>query len=594
MYNPLDKTYKSVTGAVVENTPVVFRVKANKFCNLVVYSDEESEKIYPMQKEGDFYKIEISFSRGLYFYYFICEKGKIYCGKNHTGEILEFGEPFELTAYKKGYKTPKWLKGGIIYQIFPDRFYRGEKDKPEIKNRVLKSWGETPEFLPNEKGIVLNNDFFGGDFKGITQKLDYLKSLSVSAIYLNPIFKASSNHRYDTGDYNSFDPYLGEEKDFIKLVKTAEKKGIKIILDGVFNHTGDDSIYFNKYGNYPNEGAYFGKESKYYDWYKFKNFPDDYECWWDIKILPMIDKDSKSFQKFIAGKEGVVQKYVDLGAVGFRLDVVDELKDGFVKEIRKRIKKSNKDGVVIGEVWEDATNKIAYGERRKYFLGEELDSVMNYPLKNAILSFVKDGDQNLLSKTIKEQIDRYPEEALNVLMNLLSSHDTYRLISAISDVKIDGDNKLLVRDYKMNEVDYKLAVSRLKIATLLNYSLYGVPSVYYGDEIGMEGYRDPLNRKCFTWDNIDFEILEWYKKLGKIRKKYDCFINGKLEEIYAKDGVYAFTREGKNSEILCVANAGETEFSFSFDGKIKSLINGKIYKNNCSVKERTGDLFIAL
>lgn len=593
MFNPLDKTYKSVTGAVVENSPVVFRVKAKKFCNLIVYSDEEQKKVYPMEKEGDFFKKEISFSRGIYFYYFECEKGKIFCGKNHTGEILEQGETFQISAYKKGYKTPDWIKGGIIYQIFPDRFYRAEEKKPEINNRVLKSWGENPDFLPNEKGIVLNNDFFGGDFKGITQKLDYLKKLSVTAIYLNPVFKASSNHRYDTGDYNCFDPYLGTKEDFINLIKTAKKKGIRIILDGVFNHTGDDSIYFNKYGNYLGKGAYSGKDSKYYSWYKFNNFPDDYDCWWDIKILPMIDKESAPFQNFIAGKNGVLNRYTDMGVFGYRLDVVDELKDGFVKNIRKRVKKSNKDAIIIGEVWEDATNKIAYGERRKYFLGEELDSVMNYPLKNAVINFVKTGDEKPLSKTIKEQIDRFPKDALNTLMNMLASHDTYRLLSALSDASVDGENKVLCQNFKMSEQEYSLAFQRLKIAVLLSFTLYGVPSIYYGDEIGMEGYRDPLNRKCFTWDNVNEEILSFYKKLGKIRNKFDCFKKGELKEIWSKDGVYAFTRKSKDSEVLIIANAGQKDFEFSFNGRLKSLLSRKKYKGNCKVDKNSCELLIA-
>ncbi len=593
MYNPLDKAYKSITGAVPENVPVTFSVKTSLPCSMCIVKDGEDKVVYPMQQNGDFFTKEISFSRGLYFYYFETVEGKILCNDDHLGS-LNCGKNFQLTVYKKGYKTPNWLKGGIIYQIFPDRFYRGEKNKPKLNGRIIKNWGENPSFLPNEKGIVLNNDFFGGDFKGITKKLNYLKSLSVNAIYLNPVFKANSNHRYDTGDYSCFDPYLGTEKDFLKLIKKAKSLGINVILDGVFNHTGDDSIYFNKYGNYDSLGAYQNKNSKFYKWYNFNNFPNEYECWWGIKILPMINKDSKPFQKFIAGKNGVIQKYTDLGVCGFRLDVVDELSDTFVKNIRKRLKLSNKNAVLIGEVWEDATNKIAYGTRKKYFLGDELDSVMNYPLKDAILNFVTAGDSKLLSETVKSQIDRFPKQSLNVLMNLLASHDTYRLISAVSGADIDGENKQLAIDYVLDEYAYNLAVKRLKIAVTAVYTMYGVPSVYYGDEIGMQGYRDPLNRKCFTWDNIDKDLLSFYKKLGKIRSSYSCFKDGEMEEIYSKEGIYAYKRANNDCEVLTVLNAKDKEIKLSFNGKLKSLVNGKIYNKKYLVKKQSYDILIAI
>lgn len=585
-FNPLDKFCKSITGAIKESDTITFRVKGEfSSCTLVVRRDgSNKDEFYPMDNKRDFFEKEISFSRGLYWYWFSLGDGRsIGLSKDYVGEITDFPQGFQLTVFADYFSSPKWLNGGIIYQIFPDRFNVGDKDKFIEEGRLLHlDWTDTPIFKPNAQGQVMNNDFFGGDFKGITEKLDYLKDLGVSAIYLNPIFKAFSNHRYDTGDYMQFDSMLGTEEDFKNLLEEADKKGIKIILDGVFNHTGDDSLYFNKYGNYPSKGAYQSEDSPYSDWFKFINYPKEYESWWGIQTLPAVNKTS-GFLDFITGKDGVLEKYTKMGIGGWRLDVVDELPGNFVKKIRSAVKGVNQDAVVIGEVWEDATNKIAYGARREYFIGDELDSVMNYPLKNAIIDFVCSKDCKNLSFTVKEQIDHYPKHSLDVLMNILATHDTYRLISAVGGISTLGKSKEELSNLYLSEEEYETAKNRLKTAVLLQYTLYGVPSVYYGDEIGMQGYTDPLNRRAFRWDSIDEDLLSFYKKLGKIRRENTAFIDGEFKSIYAKGGLFAFSRENQNSEVAVIINLTSEDKQFDFKGKLIDLLSNNTFENGVNV-----------
>ena len=579
-YNPLDRFHKSITGAFCTDREITFRVKGDFDSVVFLFkSDKDNlEKWIEMDKKSDFFEISLSFSVGLYFYCFSIGDGKfIGEGKKLLGEITTEPKYYQLSAHAESFTTPEWVYGGVIYQIFPDRFYSANKDKNIQSDKVLhKNWGEMPVFEPNEFGQVVNNDFFGGDINGIIEKLDYLSDLGITIIYLNPIFKAFSNHRYDTGDYMSIDPLLGDEKDFINLIEFAKERGIKIILDGVFNHTGDDSIYFNKYGNYDSIGAYQSKDSPYYGWYNFTNFPNEYDAWWGIKILPAINENNSSYIDFITGKGGVLEKYTKMGIGGWRLDVVDELPSHFVKSIRKAVKGNNPNALIIGEVWEDASNKISYGKRREYFQGQELDSVMNYPLKNAILDFVKFGMENELGQVIKEQIDHYPQVVLHSLMNILSTHDTARLLTTVGGADMTGKSKAEMSQTRISELELDVAKKKLKVATLLQFTLCGVPSIYYGDEVGMQGYIDPLNRQCFPWGNEDLEIVEWYKFLISLRKTYDAFTIGEYLEIYCADSVLVYKRIGENSEVCIAVNVGDNMTELTFDGKVKSLLNGEI------------------
>ena len=595
IYDPLNGFYKSRKGAVKEEQPVKFRVKGDfENISFVFHKDNENPLYLPMENRGGYFEITASFSAGLYWYHFDLHNG-LFIGQdeNVNGKITDNPCDFQLSVYSKGYEVPKWLKGGIIYQIFPDRFNRGFLKPIETCGRKIHSdLNDDPYFLPNENGKVLNDDFFGGTLCGITEKLPYLKSLNVSAIYLNPIFRAFSNHRYDTGDFMQIDPMLGTESDLKELILKANELNIKIILDGVFNHVGDDSVYFNKYNTYPSVGAYQSKESKYYGWFDFISYPDEYASWWGIKTLPAVNEENPSYIDYICGKNGVLEHYLKLGVGGVRLDVVDELPQNFVRKLRQTVKSVNKDAIIIGEVWEDASNKVSYGKRREYFLGKELDSVMNYPLKNAVIDFVKTGNSKELSTVVKTQIDHYPKDVLDSLMNILSTHDTARILSALDDVDVYNKTKEELSKITLSNENRKTAVFRLKAASLLQYTLYGVPSVYYGDEIGMQGLFDPLNRRFFAWDDIDDEILSWYTRLGEIRKNHTAFQSGDVKEIYLSHGFYAFTRQDKNGELLIVANVKNDSYKVNFTGKLINLLDGKTYTDGILIEKKFLGIFV--
>lgn len=594
IYNPLSKFYKTRTGAVQEEKPVKFRVKGDfENVDFVYHKDGENPLYLPMERRGGYFEITASFPVGLYWYYFSLRNGQfIGCDEDLTGVITDTPSEFQLSVYSKDYTVPKWIKGGIIYQIFPDRFYRQEGDDSGFRGRIRHyDFNDDPIYLPNDDGEVLNNDFFGGNFKGITEKLPYLKSLNTSLIYLNPICKSYSNHRYDTGDYMKIDPLLGTEEDLCELINKANELGIKIILDGVFNHVGDDSMYFNKYGTYPTTGAYQSKNSEYYDWFNFIEYPDDYQSWWGIKTLPALNKDNPAFINYICGENGVLEHYLKLGVKGFRLDVVDELPQNFVRNLRAKTKSLDKNAVIIGEVWEDASNKISYGKRREYFLGKELDSVMNYPLKDAIIDFVKYGDPKTLSTVIHTQIDHYPKQTLDSLMNILSTHDTARILSAVSDISTEGLTKEDLATEFLSDEEKPNAVFRLKAASLLQYTLYGVPSIYYGDEIGMQAFFDPMNRKFFAWNNIDEDILSWYKKLGEIRSDYSAFISGNVKEIFCEDGFYSFTRKDRKSGLFVVVNLKNKRYKIKFKGKLVNILDGKEYSDEILVENKSLGIF---
>ena len=380
---------------------------------LILSSDCGESRTYPMEWERmegeheEWWSVTFAAEKqGLYWYRFSLLSndggGMITKFENSTGRISAEGESFQLTVYSKDFETPEWIKGSVIYQIFPDRFcFSGEKKKNVPADRVMRSdWGGKPMWQPDGEGRISQYDYFGGDFKGIEQKLGYLESLGVGCIYLNPIFEAHSNHRYDTADYEKTDILLGDEKDFESLCTQAEKHGIKIVLDGVFSHTGSDSRYFNREKRYGDEGAYNSPDSPYSDWYKFRNYPDDYECWWGVDILPEICEENDGYIAYIAGENGILRKWLRLGASGWRLDVADELPDKFLDALRRAVKAEKNDAYILGEVWEDATNKFRHGGRRRYLLGGQLDSVMNYPFANAILTFMRYGVAESFMETV--------------------------------------------------------------------------------------------------------------------------------------------------------------------------------------------------
>ncbi len=580
-YNSRKDYHKSIFGAVEENTPVVFRiVMPRNFSVSAAYLAVKEEfsrekKLIPMEWEcmqgenEEWWRVEFTPDKaGLYFYHFEYDtpfgRSVILLNKEGYGILNTPGRDWQLTVYEKGFTAPDKFKGGIIYQIFPDRFAFSGKEKKDVPSyRILRTDRENePYWKPDEKGITLNNDFFGGDLEGIRGKLDYLQSLGVSCIYLNPIFKAHSNHRYDTGDYLTIDPLLGDEKDFKKLCQDAKKKGISIILDGVFSHTGDDSVYFNKYSNYPSVGAYQSQNSPYYNWYKFRRFPDDYECWWGIKILPEVTEENEDFLRFITGENGVLRKWMKLGADGWRLDVADELPDVFLDRLRTAVKAEKEDALVLGEVWEDASNKVSYSVRRRYLLGKQLDSVMNYPFADAIIHFVRTGDTSSFSETVMTVLENYPKTVVDVLMNHIGSHDTMRIINALAGESLANKPRSWQSGKKLSDYDYEKGIKLVKLASTVQFTLPGIPSIYYGDEIGMQGYADPFNRGCFIEENAETSLLEHYRKLGNIRRINTCFKEGSFRFISCERACAAYVREDENQSILVIANRNETDIEY--------------------------------
>ena len=498
----------------------------------------------------------------LIWYYFIITDAKnemTYYGNNPEmlgGIGVETPQPpwsYQITVYDRAFHVPGWLRHGVIYQIFPDRFYQKraapltqaglEKKRPDYI--LHTNWNDTPIYNPDPRtGEIMNNDFFGGNLAGIAEKLSYLKHLGVSIIYLNPIFESYSNHRYDTGNYQKIDELLGTETDFASLCAQARALGIRIILDGVFNHTGSDSVYFNKEGYYKSLGAYQSKLSKYYNWYSFENYPEKYESWWGIKTLPGVKEDEPGFVDYIVTAENsVVKHWLRQGASGWRLDVVDELPGEFVKALRKSAKQADGDAVIIGEVWEDASNKVSYGKRREYLLGHELDSVMNYVFKDALIAYaVGNIDAGRFNSEITHIAENYPKECYYSLMNLIGGHDVMRILTVLSDPP-----QGLTRDQKAMHIPslhkHRLGIRRLKLMSLVQMTFPGAPTVYYGDEIGLSGFEDPFNRGTYRWDDADAELFEWYRRIIALRNSSPTLQTGDFTTETADGPIYVYTRK---------------------------------------------------
>ena len=624
-FNPLDTACKNIIGGVKEGQLIqlnLFHLKAqnnagdfnekcrgfqakspsledctapNENAHLRLYKDGQEAELFAMQKTEFGWNISLKFPNpGLFFYSFYIENvGYVSCGSMNMGEITENPVDFLLTVSTKDYQTPDWFKGGVMYQIFPDRFNK-KGSMPDITGRVCRAdWGGLPSYKPNEKGKVLNNDFFGGNFAGIQEKLPYLKSLGVTTLYLNPIFEASSNHRYDTSDYMKIDPFLGDEQQFEKLLKAAENQGIRVILDGVFNHTGDDSVYFNKYGKYSSIGAYQSKDSPYYSWYSFQEHPNKYSSWWGIDILPEVNEQSEDYQNFIFGENGVLKKWLRFGIGGYRLDVADELPDFFLKNLRKSVKEENPSAIIIGEVWEDASCKVAYSTRREYLQGHELDSVMNYPLKDAIIHYIQHENAFELLQCVRLLIDHYPKETLDCLMNILGTHDTARILTVLGGIYCQNKDEMAQNSAYLSKNDKENAIKKLKMAAILQFTLPGVPCIYYGDENGMEGHIDPFCRQCFDWTNLNEDLIDFYKKLGQMRKiNREIFKSGNFENICVENGFIYYKRQTENACVYIYVNNSSKHYQINTLGdKYVDCLTNEIFDEDIFVKPYSYKIF---
>ena len=549
-YNSRDKKCKSPFGAIPVSATVTFTVFCDNISMCYLTTQNSSHK---MIKTKDGFTLDINFKEsGLVFYNFmlISEQGiKFFINSSESGKgifSLIKENSYQLTVYENFYKTPKWFKEGIAYQIFPDRF--------RISGNIIKAkkdsfYYENTNTVPNyiKKGNEIEKwDFFGGNLKGITEKLPYLKNLNVSVIYLNPIFEANSNHRYNTGNYLKIDPVLGSEEDFDNLISECDKLGIKVILDGVFNHTGADSIYFNKFGSYNSCGAYQSKESPYYSWFKFKNYPNEYESWWGVLDLPATNKENPEYVSFIiTGENSVIKKWTNKKIGGWRLDVADELPDSFLEHLYKTVKDCNKNDVVIGEVWEDASNKIAYGSLKNYFTKPQLDSVMNYPFRDNLIAFLKkDINAETLKFRFDEQMENYPFERYMSNFNFLGTHDIERIKTVLSDINSEN----------------LLALIKMSVMCLFFYP--GIPCIYYGDERGLEGEKDPDNRRFFPWKNENKEIFDIYKKSSDLRNNSDALKTGKtIFDSFGND-VFGIIRYTFSETKALYINRSEKTISF--------------------------------
>ena len=524
---------------------------------------------------------------GLFFYEFLFIRGtdtlftSTYNQVDFTLERHSEGR-FALIVYEKEFSTPAWFCGRTMYHIFIDRFARGEGEVESRDDVILNEDWENgiPQYAKKNGDRLANNMFFGGNLWGVAEKLDYLKELGVGVIYLSPIFKAYSNHKYDTGDYSRIDGMFGGEAAFKNLVEKAKEKDIKIILDGVFNHTGDNSLYFDRYGEYGNSGAYTNADSKYRKWFRFKNYPESYETWWGIDILPKLNHEIPECRKYFVGEGGICEKYIKEGISGWRLDVADELPNDFLDELRRVTHSTSEEQpIIIGEVWENAALKEAYGKRRRYFLGGQLDSVMNYPLRNGIIGYVSEGDAEFIGDILKEIYATYPRIVCNCLMNLLGTHDTERILTVLGE----GDEKEFCEDNdvfavkRLTPSQYERGVSLLKIAAAIQYTVYGVPSVFYGDEAGLEGYHDPFCRRPFPWGRENKELLEYYKLLGKIRKEHPVFIDGSFILEKAEGGLLVYSRIGRGEHIRVIANMEATPVDYCCDKAFDDLLSDDEY-----------------
>ena len=533
---------------------------------ILTYEHGETAQYIPMaflEKKGPYDLFRGTFSiphEGLYFYYFRIENssGAFRLFKQGDDTNMEDGDLWQVSCVPASFKTPDWAKGATIYQIFPDRFHKSGKCDLTGKLEpytVHPYWHEEVEWRPTPEGIVLNNDFYGGNFKGITEKMDYIAEMGTTILYLNPISKSFSSHRYDTGDYKTPDPMLGTLEDFREMVKAAHDHGIKVILDGVYSHTGSDSLYFNKTGSFPGQqGAYQARNSPYHNWYTFYNWPDSYNSWWNFDTLPTVNKMHPDFIEYIiTGEDSVVAYWLKAGADGFRLDVADELPDEFLKLLYDRVKEINPDAYVLGEVWEDASNKTAYGRRRQYFTNAELDSVMNYPFRTAIINFIRGWDSGRgLKDTVMSIVENYPAEVVACNMNLLGTHDTPRILTALVD-DFDGSREEKAKR-RLSRNQFEVARERLLAASFLQYTLPGSPSLYYGDEACMEGYKDPFNRRPYPWGREDPEFMAHFKRLGQLRKDYAALRLGDIRFFEAGDKHIGFERRFADQTLKIYVN----------------------------------------
>ena len=579
-------------GALRQATPLLYvDFRAIEHC-ILMHPVEESQ-------EGTLYEGGMDLPQGLYgllYYRFIINDGQrlfYYGGDTGQGELglSESTRSYQVTVYDPAYRTPRWPKHCVMYHIFVDRFARGAGqgglERADYHRQLGRhvyaheNWQEQPLYQPHDGAEhYLPDDCFGGDLAGIRQKLPYLKALGIGGIYLSPIFESYSNHKYDTSDYLKIDPMFGDEEEFRALCAEARRLGMRVMLDGVFSHTGSDSLYFNREGRYgPNTGAFRNPHSPYCSWYTFFEYPGNYDCWWGFETMPNVDESNPEYQQFITGVGGVVEHWLRAGASAWRLDVADELPDAFITLLRAACKRAGEENMLLGEVWEDASNKFSHGEQRQYVMGQELDSVMNYPLRDAIMGFLL---QKIDSYETAERIDRlrehYPVPFFYCCLNLISSHDVPRALSILGGGpdKDSGLTREQQAGFALAPEARQTGLARLRLAMMMQMSLPGCPCVYYGDEAGMEGLMDPFSRGAYPWGREDQALLADVSRLIAWRNQHDALQTGSLC-LYAPlpdvllilrfitGGQDVFGEKAEDGVLIAVINRGEQAHELSVD-----------------------------
>lgn len=522
-----------------EQCRVCLRVPASCEAAEVYLSAEGLEVLLtPAGAEAGYDLFSASFTPetpGLYFYRFrIRDKnGEYDLFRQGRGTNIGAGDFWQLSVIPADYSVPERARGAVYYQIFPDRFRKS--GECALEGKLLPyTLKEFSKFTPDTLDA---SDFAGGNLRGIAEKLDYIASFGVTHLYLNPIFLAASNHRYDTADYTRIDPMLGTEEDFAALCTEARARDIRVVLDGVFSHTGKNSVYFDGERVFGGGAVSSGMESPYYKWYDFQEFPQKYTAWWGIESLPCVRETDPDYMQFILGKRGVIAKWMAMGAGAWRLDVADELPDEFLAALRTRVRQIDPEASVIGEVWDDASNKISYGERKQYFTAGELDGVINFPMRNAVLAFASGADDGrALMETVMTLAENYPAAALDATMSVLGNHDTERVGTVLPDRKARA------------------------LAVFLQFALPGSPVIYYGDEAGLIGGKDPFNRLPFPWGQEDDSLQRLYRAMGRMKRTLPALQRGDIRFLEAGGGKVCFTRTLEGKAILCRADRNTGEF----------------------------------
>ncbi|MDY2776923.1 MAG: 4-alpha-glucanotransferase [Collinsella sp.] len=584
IHNSRQAEYRTPFGAVVAGTTVELRLRVLDVdpeavqAVLRVWIDGQGESLISMGHLGEglfgaslpcddpqlvWYSFHVCAPDGTEFHL-----GAPQGATGGEGVVYDYADvpSFQITVYRHRMTRPSWYERGMVYQIFPDRYARDANWRERAVNvveqprkgpgkRIIWDWNTPPVYERDTDGSIKTWDFYGGSLEGIRRDLPRLQEMGITAIYLNPIFEAASNHRYDTADYLHIDPMLGTDEDFRALADDARSRGISIILDGVFNHTGDDSLYFNRYGNYPQGGAWQSEDDP---WRAAYHFNDDgtYASWWGIGNMPALNEDSPLVKDLILGEDGVIRTWIRAGARGWRLDVADELSDDLIRGIKSALLEECPDGLLLGEVWEDASNKVSYSKLRTYLQGDELDSAMNYPFRDMVLNFLLGHETaHQAAERIETLRENYPPEALMCALNLLGSHDKPRIASVLGD---GPDESALPESergrFRLDENSLGRAKGRFWLATLMQMTLPGVPSIYYGDEFCLEGLSDPGNRRTLPHpeDIRDHDMLTMIRNASGLRRALPFLIDGNLQARGLNDDVLCIKRRGADGQIATV------------------------------------------